>query len=977
MEKSIERAYELVSEENLKDVAGIGKVYRHKKTGARLAVVKNEDKNKVFYIGFRTPPKDSTGVAHIVEHTVLCGSERYPAKDPFVELAKGSLNTFLNAMTYPDKTIYPVASENNKDFMNLIKVYMDAVLKPNIYNEKKIFMQEGWHYELEDKDSPLGINGVVYNEMKGAYSSPDDVFYREIQRHLLSGTAYGFDSGGDPDEIPMLTYEDYIDFHRTYYHPSNSYIYLYGDMDVEEKLLWLDEEYLGKYDALSVDSEIKPRAPFKEIKTIKEKYPISEEDEQESKTYLSYNLGIKDTVDSESSVAFSMLEYVLLSSPAAPLKKALLDKGIGDDVFGGYEGDILSTYFTIAVKNADSEMEEEFLKTIRDVLEEQVKNGIDKKALLAALNSYEFRYREGDYGRTPKGLVYGIGLLESWLYDDEMVFTYLHQTEIFNKLREKIATGYFEGLIRDYLLDNKNGTVLVLEPEKGLLAKKEKEHKEKLSEYKNSLSTEQIEELVNETKALGKYQEEEDSQEILSKIPRLRKEDLDRKMPPFYNEEMEIDGKKLIFHRLMTNEIAYLRICYPVDEWIGYASHISLLLTLLGYMDCEHYSLMEISNETDIYTGGIHAGLLVYAKKADCHNMGVYVQVGSSFLYKNMEKALELMKETVAFTHLWDEKRLKEVITETRTRLQMNLPSHGNVVAANRVSSYFSEVARTGEYVSGREYYHFLLDLEKNFEERKEGLIGTLRKLTEEIFTREDYIISFAAEKEGLDKFYKTFGAYRLTKGEKEKLRIANEISNVSLPPVEKKNEGFKTSGQVQFVARGACYADMGYRYSGSMQVLKNILDYDYLWNNVRVKQGAYGCSCQFTRDGRGLFVSYRDPNLEKTDEIYKNTYKFLEDFTADEDDMTKYLIGTVSDMTADRTPSAKAYRSFLFYLSGLSVEQREKEWEEMFLTTKEDIIGFAPMVKKITEAGYFCVVGNEDRIEESREMFLNTERLI
>lgn len=977
MEQSVLNAYELINEEELKDVAGLGKVYRHKKTGARLAIIQNEDKNKVFYIGFRTPPKDSTGVAHIVEHTVLCGSKNYPAKDPFVELAKGSLNTFLNAMTYPDKTIYPVASENDKDFMNLIRVYMDAVFNPNIYSEKKIFMQEGWHYELKDKDSPLAINGVVYNEMKGAYSSPDDVFYREIQRHLLEGTAYGYDSGGDPDEIPQLSYDEYIEFHRTYYHPSNSYIYLYGDMDFEEKLLWLDEEYLGKYEALSVDSRILPRKPFSEIKTIREKYPISDEESTENKTYLSYNLGIKNTVDSESPTAFSMLEYVLLTSPAAPLKKALLDKGIGDDVFGGYEGGILSTYFTVAVKNADSEMEDEFVKTIREVLEEQIKDGLDKKALLASLNSYEFRYREGDYGRTPKGLVYGIGLLDSWLYDDDMVFTYIKQSEVFDSLREKIDTDYFEGLIREYLLENKNGTILALEPEQGLAAKKEKELKEKLSEYKNSLSDARIEELVNQTQALWRYQEEEDSQEILNKIPRLKKEDLDRTMPPFYNEEMELDGKKLIFHRLRTNGIAYLRICYPVDKWIGYASHLSLLFTLLGYMDCEHYSLMEISNETDIYTGGISTGFLVYARHADCHKMGAYAQVGASFLYKNMEKALELMKETIAFTHIGDEKRLKEVITETRTRIQMNLPSYGNVVAANRVSSYFSEVARTGEYISGREYYHFLLDLEKNFEERKGELIGTLKKLTEEIYSQEDYIISFAAEEEGLNIFREKFGAYKLTDEEKKQFNAPKVLSERELPAVEKKNEGFKTSGQVQFVARGACYTDLGYSYSGSMQVLKNILDYDYLWNNVRVKQGAYGCSCQFTRDGRGFFVSYRDPGLEGTDGIYQNTYKFLEEFTADEDDMTKYLIGTVSDMTADRTPSAKAYRSFLFYLSGLSIEEREREWEEMFATTREDIRGFAPMVQAITQAGYFCVVGNEDRIEESRELFLNTERLL
>lgn len=970
-------AYELIRTEKLEDVKGEGFVYRHKKTGARIAVVKNGDDNKVFYIGFRTPPKDSTGVAHIVEHTVLCGSEKYPAKDPFVELAKGSLNTFLNAMTYPDKTVYPVASANDRDFMNLISVYMDAVFNPNIYREKKIFMQEGWHYEMEDKDGPLTINGVVYNEMKGAYSSPDDLLYREIQKSLLPDTTYGFDSGGDPEEIPELSYEEYIEFHRTYYHPSNSYIYLYGDMDFEEKLKWMDEEYLGKYDKLTVDSSIGCQPEFKEIKRVPGSYPVSLEDSTENKSFLSLNLRIDDGVDKEHALAFPMLEYVLLTSPAAPLKKALLDAGFGDDVFGGYDGGIMSTYFSITVKNADENRADEFMDVIMEVLERLRKEGLDKKALLAALNSFEFRYFEGDYGRTPKGLVCGLSMLEGWLYDEEEVFTFLKQSEVYDSIRKKLSSGYFEELIEKYFLKNKNGTLLIMKPEKGLTLKKEKELEEKLSRYKDSLNDEEIEGLIRDTKQLWEYQETEDSREILKMIPRLKREDLDRKMPPYYNEEIETAGKKLIFHRLMTNGIGYLRICFPVDELMGYAPYLSLLDTVLGYMDCEHYSLMEISNEMDIYTGGVNTDLLIYAKQGDCHKMGAYFQISSSFFYKNIKKALELMKETAIYTHIWDEKRLKEIITETRTRIQMHLPSSGNSVAANRISSYFSEVAQAGEYVSGREYYHFLLDMEENFEEKKEELIELLKRLTGEIFSREDYIISYAAQEEGLRALRDNFEEFIITGEEKERLRGREELEKKSLPKTEKKNEGFKTSGQVQFVARGACYKDLGYDYKGSMQVLKNILDYDYLWNNVRVKQGAYGCSCQFVPDGRGLFISYRDPGLSETDEIYKNAWKFLERFEADEDEMTKYLIGTVSDMVSARTPRTKAYRSFRFYLSQIPLEKKEREWEEMMETSCEDIRGFAPLVREIAQAGYFCAVGNEDRIDENKGMFLNTERLI
>ena len=418
-------AYEILEQCPLRDLKSEGFILRHKKSGARVAVISNDDDNKVFYIGFRTPAEDSTGVPHIIEHTVLCGSDKYPVKDPFVELVKGSLNTFLNAITYPEKTIYPVASCNDTDFQNLMSVYMDAVFHPNIYKHQEIFKQEGWHYELESEDAPITINGVVYNEMKGAFSSADDVLQREILNSLFPDNTYSNESGGDPERIPDLTYEDYLDFHRRYYHPCNSYIYLYGNMDVAEKLRWMDEEYLSHYEEIELDSTVKAQKPFEKPVEITKKYPISSAEPEEDNTYLSYNLVVGDILDRKLYLAFDVLDYALLGAPGAPLKQALIDAGIGKDIVGGYDSSTMQPVFSIIAKNANSADKEKFLATIQDVLNRQVKDGVDKKALLAGISASEFRYREADFGQFPKGLLYGIQCLDSWLYDDMQPFMHV------------------------------------------------------------------------------------------------------------------------------------------------------------------------------------------------------------------------------------------------------------------------------------------------------------------------------------------------------------------------------------------------------------------------------------------------------------------------------------------------------------------------------------------------------------------------
>ncbi len=520
-------AYELIKEKEIREMNSIGVILRHKKTGAKLFLMINDDENKVFSIGFRTPADNSTGCQHILEHSVLCGSEKFPVKDPFVELVKGSLNTFLNAMTYPDKTVYPVASCNEQDFKNLMDVYLDAVFHPNIYHEPKIFMQEGWHYELEEEDAPLSINGVVYNEMKGAFSSPESLLDRAIAHELFPDTCYGFESGGDPSQIPNLTYEAFLDYHRQFYHPSNSYIYLYGNMDMEERLCWLDEAYLSKYEARKIDSTIQFQKPFARPVEKELFYSITEDEEEENHAYLSVNTVVETNLDPKLYVAFQILEYTLLDAPGAPIKQALVDAGIGDDVFGGYENGILQPYFSVIAKNADKEQKGEFLAVVKGTLRKLADQGIDRKSLLAGLNYYEFRYREADYGSAPKGLMYGLWCMDSWLYDGDPMM-HLEYQETFDFLKQAAEEGYFEGLIRKYLLDNPFEVIISLLPKKNLTAEEEQVLAKKLATYKDSLPQSQVLDIKKQTKELRKYQETPSSQDDLKKIPMLKREDIGR-----------------------------------------------------------------------------------------------------------------------------------------------------------------------------------------------------------------------------------------------------------------------------------------------------------------------------------------------------------------------------------------------------------------------------------------------------------------
>ena len=970
------KGYEFVKEEYLEELQGFGMVFRHKKSVARIIAISNEDNNKVFSIGFRTPPMDSTGVAHIIEHTVLCGSKQFPAKDPFIELAKGSLNTFLNAMTYADKTVYPVASCNDKDFKNLMHVYMDAVFYPNIYKKEEIFRQEGWHFELEDEDSPLEYNGVVYNEMKGAFSSPEQFLFRLIQQTMFPDTAYGTESGGDPDCIPDLTYEQFLDFHRKYYHASNSYIYLYGDMDIEERLVWMDENYLCHFENEPVDSEIRMQKPFGELREVTEEYSAAEDEsankaEEEEKTYLSYNTVVGTSLDRELYMAFQVLDFVLLETPGAPLKQALLDKGLGKDVFSSYDNGILQPVFSIIAKNGEAERKEEFVKTIRETLQDIVKKGIDEKALQGAINYFEFRIKESDFGSYPKGLMYGLQILDSWLYDDTKPFIHICTKDTFIFLKEQIGTGYYEGLIEKYILNNNHSAVVMVTPKVGLTAKKEQELADKLQAYKESLTKKEIQKLIEDTRKLHEYEDTPSTKEEIEAIPLLSIEDIERKVRPLYNEEKELCGIKTLHHKMFTHDIAYMKLSFDISDMGQKAPYLGLLSTVLGYVDTKNYSYLDFSNEMNIHTGGIGTIINIYNSVAEKDTFTARFEVKTKVLYEKLSKAIELMVEMMDNTILDDEKRLREIIAESKSRLEMRLTSRGNAVAVRRAMSYFSESDVFDDMSGGVGYYDFIVDIDKNFEERKTEVIAELKQLMAWIFRKDNLIVSITANADGYKILEKEFPKVLpvLEKGEKP------EVFGALVP--EQKNEGFKTPGQVQFVARCGSWKDAVEEYSGSFKVLRMILEYDYLWNNIRVKGGAYGCGCGFSYDGKGYFASYRDPNLKETDEIYKNVWEYVRDFDADDRDMTKYIIGTISGMDTPLNPSAKGARSFGAYMCGVDEEFLQQERNQILRTTPKGIRNLAGMTKAVYEAGNICVVGSESKIEEQKELFMEVKSLL
>jgi Zn-dependent M16 (insulinase) family peptidase len=955
--------FRLVREKFIREINSKGRIFHHERSGARLLHLENDDDNMVFAISFRTPPSDSTGIPHILEHSVLCGSEKFPTKEPFVELVKGSLNTFLNAMTFPDKTMYPVASRNRMDFMNLMNVYLDAVFHPNIHNYPEILMQEGWHHELEREEGEIRYKGVVYNEMKGVYSSPEAILFRNVLKSLFPDTCYGLESGGDPDIIPQLTREKFLTFHRTYYHPSNGYIYIYGNGDILEQLEFIQSEYLHGFKRIGVESSIPIQKPFARRQEVETTYPLAPGEDEGDKSYISLNFVTGVAQDSELYLAMNILEYLLLETPAAPLKKALIDAEVGKDVFGQFESSILQPVFSIIVKNSSVQKKQLFEEVVGKTLRTLVGEGIDKKLVEASININEFRLREADFRGLPKGLVYCMECMDSWLYDADP-FQHLEYEPTLKKIKKALTDSYFEKLIDTELLNNTHSSLVLVNPEKGLNEKKDISTREKLASYKRGLSQEELTRLVQQTSSLKKRQATPDPPELVEKIPMLSLKDLDPRAEELPLQIRKVAGSTMLFHPIFTSKIAYVNLYFDINVPERDLPYVSLLSAILGKVGTKRYDYGDLSNEINIHTGGIAYRPETFGDKDDDSRYSPKFMIRSKALVSKLPKLCDLLGEILGTSRFEETKRLKEIVQETRSRIEMSIHEGGHLIAMSRLCAYFSPIGSFMERMSGLSFYRFISDLEKNFSARSEELVSTLKRIAFSIFANSALQMSLTTEESDYGRFVESFPLIL------DRIGNTPSIHEQYNPAFLEKNEGLLTPGKVQYVAKGFNFRRLGFGFSGTLLVLRTIASMDYLWNRVRVQGGAYGSFARFSRNGNMIFCSYRDPNLKETLAVYDTASEYLRAFNVGEREMTKYIIGTISKLDAPLTPSMKGEVSTERYFTSISQDDVQKMRDEVLRTRKKHVVSLADMVGDVMKQNYFCVIGNEEKLREHGDIF-------
>lgn len=962
--------FKLVHTETVTEIDAEARLFEHVQSGAQLLYLSCDDDNKVFSIAFRTPPTDDTGIAHILEHSVLCGSRKFPSKEPFVDLLKGSLQTFLNAFTANDRTIYPVASQNDKDFTNLMDVYLDAVFYPNMKTTPEILMQEGWHYQVDEQTGELNYNGIVYNEMKGVYSSPSSMFYRTIEKVLFEEGTYGNDSGGDPDFIPDLSQEKFVAFHDRCYHPSNSMIFLYGDGDIEKHLEFIDREYLKDFKKIDPETKIVKQPKFTTPKDVTEEYSINPGDSAVDKTFLSINYLVTDGPDAELHYAMDMLSYILLDSDSSPLRRAFLDAGLGLDTNGMWDSSILQSYFSIIVRNSNPEKKEEFLKITEKTLRDLAENGLDPKLVEAAINRTEFSLREFQVPRFPKGLAINMQILSSWSYDADPLMN-LRFDPILEKIKAGAKDGYFESLIKKHLLENRTRAVVVLKPKEGLEAAANAALKDKLEIIRDEFSKQRIEEIKAAQKKLVERQAAPDKPEDVAKIPVLQLSDLDRKAREVPCKEFKIADTTVLNHDIHTNGVVYLTFYFDAKTVpTELVSYTSLLSSLLGRLDTENYSYAEFSNETDIHTGGISTGFSPVSHKSELGIFYPKFTVRTKVMFPKLENALDLMGEMTLKTKFADKARLKELIQEERAGMEQSLISSGHSYSQLRVASYISPIHAYRERISGLEYYRFLNDLEKNFDSKADELIANLENASKLVFNRAGLLGSvtfpedeFETSKASLEKFIKT-----VPDGKYPEQEFAFKV--------DKKNEALIIPSRVQYVSKAGNYKEAGGEYSGTMRILTNILRTGYLWNQVRVLGGAYGSGFAPERTGVVSFWSYRDPHLERTLEVYAGVSDYLEKLELSDAELSKAIIATIGDMDKPLTPAEKGGLAAGRYIIGFSQEEVQQERDEVLNAKQAELEAYAPILRKTMDQDVICVFGGESKIEENKKLFKNVIKL-
>lgn len=943
----------------IKEINSEVQEYEHIKTKAKLLYLKNDDHNKTFTIGFKTIPENSTGVAHILEHSVLCGSEKYNIKEPFVELLKGSLNTFLNAMTFSDKTLYPVASQNDEDFQNLIDVYCDAVFNPNIKHDKRIFLQEGWHFEFDDNNK-LIVNGVVYNEMKGAMSNPLQLLSVKSDEAMFNN-CYHYVSGGEPKDISNLTYEQFINFYNKYYHPSNSCIVLYGDCKLDE-ILSLIDSYLLKYEYKQIDNTIKPTAPITEPIKITSTYNVNNDDK--SKSFVAIQYLIDKSANPKMNFVFNVLSQVLFNSEASPIKHELLANELCSDMSAYYDDYKSQSIMKIVVQNTEAEKTNTICQIIDDGLKKLVANGINKDLLEASVNDIEFFLREITDNPYPNGIRLSIDLINQWTYDENNIINTLYYEDLLKEIKDMINGDKFEKIVEKYLINNIQKVIVTLKPEKNLADKKNNAEKVRLQVFLDSLTEQEVDKIKKETEELKLRQSTPDTPEQLKCMKLLKISDIDKNITSYKLQDEKINNTKLLYYDVHTNGIVYCTIKFDTsdlnEEEIKFSSLMSYFMSMLS---TDKYNYMELSNEIMRNVGGLSFRTSAMTDLVDTNLSHRYFDVYFKALSCKTKNAIELIDEIMFTTIFDDNKRLLQVLSMIKNNFQRGISNKGHQMAMMRISSMLSQSGKYNDIVSGIGFYEFLRDITDSFEENSQTIIEKLKLISKKVFKLNNLIITLTCCKEDKNKFVEYI------KPLIDKLKKANDMQKQNLT-LTQKSQAIKTTSNVQYVGMGYNFKILGYEYKGSYQVLKTILRTDYLWNNIRVLGGAYGAMANIGANGAITFCSYRDPQLLNTLKVYKEAGQYIKSLDIDNNELNKYILGTMQDIDAPKLPEAQGQSAVINYLVHSSDERRQKLRDEILNTTADDIKSAGEMVENAINKGLIVVVGDANNIEKNKVLF-------
>ena len=948
--------FELIREREISELKTRAFFYRHR-TGAELLSLSNDDENKVFGINFRTPVADSTGVAHIMEHAVLCGSRKYPVKEPFVELLKGSLNTFLNAFTYPDKTCYPVASQNLQDFYNLIDVYLDAVFYPRI--TPHVLQQEGWHYELEQTDESLSYKGVVFNEMKGAYSDPERVLAEHSQHSLFPDNTYGVESGGHPRHIPDLTFEQFQTFYQKYYHPSNARIFFCGDDDPEQRFELL-EEYLKEFEPRAVDSAVGPQPRFAEPRRQVHKYATAPGSE-ESRGMVTVNWLLEEEIDLDTRRALQILEYVLIGTPGSPLRKALIDSGLGEDLTGSGLGTELSQlYFGTGLKGVASGRVDEVEKLILKTLERLEQEGIEPEMTAAALNTYEFGLRENNTGAYPRGLALMLRALSGWLHDRDP-FAALSFEESLRWIKSRLQEDerYLEGLIRQHLLDNAHRTTVILEPDSELGKREEAEEEARLQQARARMSAEELRKVIADARKLEELQAAPDSPEALATLPRLQLNDLDREIKVIPIEETMQEEAKVLYHDLPTSGIAYVDVSFDLHALPQeYLPYVSLFGRALLEMGTEKEDFVRLAQRIGARTGGIWPQSLVSTQR-DGSTTTARLLLRGKTMSDQVEELFAIFAEVLLMAKFDDRERFLQIVLEEKAGEEACLVPNGSAVVSLRLRAQFDEASWISEQMKGVSYLFFLRRLVDQIETSWESVRDKLETMRRMLVNCKALLCNVTLDKEERSRFEPQLTSFlqALPAADWQPQNWAPDYRNIS--------EGLTIPAQVNYVGKAANIYDLGYQLDGSSSVITRYLATTWLWE--RVQGGAYGAFCSFDPfTGVLSYGSYRDPNLFDTLEVYDGSGRFLKDLEISDDELTKAIIGTVGDLDAYQLPDAKGFTSMVRYLTDTTDEFRQRLRDEVMDTRPGDFGDFADLLEQVRKEGRVVMLGSQEAIDQA-----------